>query len=134
MVADYQNLDLSLDYHPMALLRQHPELRHCYPAGQLSTVPHKRFITIAGLVTNRQRPATAGGVIFMTLEDESGLINVILWKSVVEAQRRVLLGSQLLKIKGALERHDGVTHVIAGRLIDCSHLLADIDVKSRNFR
>ena len=134
MVADYQNMSLSLDHHPMSLLRDRAEIRYCYHSGQLCDVPNKKLITIAGLVTNRQRPSTAGGVIFMTLEDEFGMMNVVVWQSVVESQRKILLGSQLLKIKGVLERSDeGVTHIIAGRLINATHLLDSVRIKARNF-
>ena len=82
----------------------------------------------------RQRPQTASGVIFVTLEDEFGMINVVVWHDLAERQRRVLVQSQLLRIDGHLETVDGVRHLIAGRLIDLTQLLTGLDIRSRDFR
>ncbi len=82
----------------------------------------------------RQRPQTASGVIFVTLEDEFGMINVVVWHDLAERQRRVLVQSQLLRIDGHLETVDGVRHLIAGRLIDLTLLLTGLDIRSRDFR
>ena len=81
----------------------------------------------------RQRPQTASGVIFVTLEDEFGLVNVVVWHDLAERQRRVLVQSQMLRIDGHLETQDGVRHVIAGRLTDMTELLTGLDVRSRDF-
>lgn len=81
----------------------------------------------------RQRPQTASGVIFVTLEDEFGLVNVVVWHDLAERQRRVLVQSQMLQIDGHLETVDGVRHVIAGRLTDMTALLTGLDIRSRDF-
>ena len=133
VMEDYRHLGLSLKQHPIALLRHHPELRHCKLAAQLTELGHRRFVQIAGIVTGRQRPATATGVVFITLEDESGNSNVVVWKNLVERQRATLLGARLLKVKGVVERDKKVIHVIAGELIDLSHLLGDLSLASRDF-
>lgn len=89
---------------------------------------------MAGLVIGRQRPQTASGVIFVTLEDEFGMINVIVWHDLAERQRRVLLNARLLRVDGNLEVASGVRHVIAGRLSDLTPLLTGLDVRSRDFQ
>ena len=89
---------------------------------------------MAGLVTLRQRPQTAGGVTFLTLEDEGGLFNIVVWQRIAERQRRVLLESRLLSVSGRLERVDGVQHIIAERLQDYTHLFDALDSRSRDFR
>ena len=81
----------------------------------------------------RQRPGTASGVTFVTLEDETGILNVVIWKDLFERQRRVLLESQVLGVDGILESASGVTHLIAKRLCGLDHLLGTVDVKSRDF-
>ena len=131
---DYAYLGLSLRRHPLALLRhQHNALQRCKTAAQLPAIGHKRFVQVAGLVTGRQRPMTASGVIFLTLEDETGNVNVIIWKSVAERQRTPLMSARLLKIKGTVEKEGSVIHVIAGHLQSCDHLLGSLAVHSRDF-
>ena len=94
---------------------------------------NRRFIRTAGLVTCRQRPGTASGVVFLTLEDETGNINVVVWPGVQERFRAALMTAQLLLIKGTVESRDGVIHVIASALYDHSHALSRLAVKSRDF-
>jgi error-prone DNA polymerase len=94
---------------------------------------HKQPIYAAGIVTCRQRPGTASGVIFVTLEDETGNINVIVWNSLIERQRRELLGSTLLGVHGIVERKGEVVHLVAGKLVDHSHLLGSLRIGSRDF-
>ena len=131
---DYAHLGLSLRRHPLALLRQqHKSLQRCKTAAQLPSIGHKRFVQVAGLVTGRQRPMTASGVIFLTLEDETGNVNVIIWKRVAERQRTPLLRARLLRIKGTVEKEGSVIHVIAGHLQDCDDLLGSLAVHSRDF-
>lgn len=86
------------------------------------------------MVTTRQRPGTASGVTFVTLEDETGNVNVVVWKDTARAQRQALLNARLLKVTGHLEREGSVIHVIAGRLEDLSGLWAELGVPSRDFR
>jgi len=122
--ADYSATGVSLGRHPMAILRERIELiQRCKRQSDLTSMGHKRFIRVAGLVTGRQRPGTASGVIFLTLEDETGNINVVVWTSVQERCREALLKGRLLVVKGVLETDGSVVHVIAQELIDCSEWL-----------
>ncbi|PCI46319.1 MAG: error-prone DNA polymerase, partial [Moraxellaceae bacterium] len=131
---DHAHLGLSLRRHPLALLRdQHKILQRCKTAAQLPSIGHKRFVQVAGLVTGRQRPMTASGVIFLTLEDETGNVNVIIWRSVAERQRTPLMSARLLKVKGTVEKEGSVIHVIAGHLQSCDELLGSLAVHSRDF-
>ena len=97
-------------------------------------MPHGRSVAFAGLVTLRQRPETASGVTFLTLEDEEGLVNVVVWRQIAEEQRRPLLESRLLAVEGRLESQDGVQHLIAKRLTNLTTMLGPLSVSSRDFR
>ena len=96
-------------------------------------MPGRDFVRAAGLVTCRQRPQTASGVTFLTLEDEFGLINVVVWRDLAERQRRALVDARLLQVDGRLESKDGVRHLIARHLTDLSAWLGELDVRSRDF-
>ena len=133
LLTDYATFGTTLGPHPLALLRQRLKAKRCRSSRELGAVEHGRPVSVAGLVIGRQRPQTASGVIFVTLEDEFGMVNVVVWHDLAERQRRVLLQSRLLRIDGHLESADGVRHVIAGRLVDLSPLLTGLDVKSRDF-
>ncbi|XLY86223.1 error-prone DNA polymerase [Ectopseudomonas mendocina] len=133
LLTDYATLGTTLGPHPLALLRQALRARRCRSSRDLQAVEHGRPVSVAGLVIGRQRPQTASGVIFVTLEDEFGLVNVVVWHDLAERQRRVLVQSQLLRIDGHLETQDGVRHVIAGRLTDMTELLTGLDIRSRDF-
>ena len=109
----------------MTLLREHPELRGFRRAVDLEECRTGQMIRIAGVVTGRQRPGTASGVVFLTLEDETGNTNMVIWASVMERFRAVLLQGQLLKFKGVVEREGCVIHVVAGHVENASHLLED---------
>ncbi|MDH4275424.1 MAG: OB-fold nucleic acid binding domain-containing protein, partial [Gammaproteobacteria bacterium] len=102
-------------------------------ALETKNIPHGRSVRVAGLVIGRQRPGTASGVTFVTLEDETGMVNVVVWRALAERQRRELLTAQLLIVHGVLERDGEVVHVIAGRLHDASAWLGDLLVASRDF-
>ncbi|MBW8355729.1 MAG: error-prone DNA polymerase [Pseudomonas sp.] len=132
--ADYHSLGTTLGPHPLALLRAQLKARRCRSSRELPEVEHGRSVSVAGLVTGRQRPGTASGVTFVTLEDEFGNVNVVVWRDLAERQRRILVGSQLLKVDGTLETVGEVRHLIAGRLTDLSPLLDGISVRSRDFR
>ncbi|AHL75112.1 DNA polymerase [Stutzerimonas stutzeri] len=134
LVTDYATLGTTLGPHPLALLRDQLRSRRCRSSRELATIEHGRPVSVAGLVIGRQRPQTASGVIFVTLEDEFGMINVVVWRDLAERQRRVLIQSQLLRIDGHLESANGVRHVIAGRLSDLTPLLTGLDVRSRDFQ
>jgi len=134
IVADYGSLGLSLRRHPLALLRKRLEARGIVPTEMLWDLPTGRRVTTAGLVITRQRPGSASGVTFVTMEDETGHVNLIVWKRVAEEQRAALLGSRLLEVRGALQREGDVLHVIAQRLTDLSALLGELAFESRDFR
>jgi error-prone DNA polymerase len=134
LLADYNSVGTTLGPHPLALLRGELKARRCRSSKELMDVEHGRPVSVAGLVTGRQRPGTASGVTFVTLEDEFGNVNVIVWRDLAERQRKVLVGSQLLKVDGRWEKEGEVRHLIAGRLSDLSPLLDGISVRSRDFR
>ena len=121
VMADYASLRMSLRCHPMALLRG--GFGGATPAKELTSVDNDSRITTVGLVLARQRPGTAKGVIFATLEDETGVANIIVWPKTFERFRRIVLTARLLKVTGRLQREGIVTHLIAERLEDCSPLL-----------
>ncbi len=133
LVADYASLGLSLGRHPLALLRDRLRRDRLLTAAELSRLPHGRLARAAGLVINRQRPGTASGVTFLTLEDETGHVNVVVWRDLAERQRRELLGARLLAVYGTLERQGEVAHLIAGHLRDLTPLLGDLVTHSRDF-
>jgi len=133
ILADYASLGLTLGRHPLALLRPRLKKLSMITAQDLSTTPSGTPVHVAGLVTCRQHPGTAKGVIFVTLEDETGQINVVVWERLAQKQRRPLLGARLLGVDGILERESGVTHLIAERLTDHSALIGDLLTHSRDF-
>jgi error-prone DNA polymerase len=135
LVEDYASTGLSIDLHPIALLSQANLLPKFYLANTLATVPHQTLVSVVGVVTGKQSPGTAAGVTFITLEDHTGNINVVVWQSSAREQKKAYMNAKILQIKGILERGDGdVIHIIAGRLIDQTHLLAQLDTKTREFR
>jgi error-prone DNA polymerase len=133
IVADYASLGLTLGRHPLALLRERLQRQRMFTAAELKALPHGRLARVTGLVTGRQRPGTASGVTFVTLEDETGMINVIVWRDLAERQRKELLRSSLLTVFGTLEREGEVVHLIAGRLHDQTALLGNLVTRSRDF-
>ncbi|TPG51088.1 error-prone DNA polymerase [Rhodanobacter glycinis] len=132
-LADYARVGLSLGPHPMRQVRSRLRAARCIDAKALRIRPHHSHVRVAGIVTSRQQPQTASGVTFLTLEDECGLVNVIVWRHVAEAQRRVLLEARLLAVEGQWENVEGVSHLIAHRLMDMSPLLGALDARSRDF-
>ena len=119
---DYANLRLTLRCHPLALLR--PRLaRRVIEAARLAEIDDGRRVEVAGLVLVRQRPGTASGVIFVTIEDESGVANLVVWPAVFERFRRVVLGAQLMAVRGKVQKEGLVIHVVADTLIDRTDLL-----------
>ncbi len=134
VLADYRSTGLSLTQHPVGLLRSQLAAFKVLPADVLRDFPSGRLARASGIVTHRQRPETAKGVVFVTLEDETGSVNVIVWPNVVEAQRRALLASTLLTVYGVWQREGEVRHLVAKQLVDHSALLQGLATKSRNFR
>ena len=123
VVEDYATLRMSLRCHPLALLRPELETHAVVPCARLANLAPERPGTVAGLVLARQRPGTAKGVIFMTLEDETGIANLIVWADVFERFRRTVVSARLLICTGRLQREGLVIHIIANRLEDCSERL-----------
>jgi error-prone DNA polymerase len=133
VLADYSSTGLTLGPHPLLLLRERLASEHILRAADLRDTRDGTKVRVAGIVLMRQHPASANGVIFMTIEDETGSINLIVWQSVADEQRRPLLESRLLEVQGELQHQHGVMHVIAGRLIDRSALIGELLARSRDF-
>jgi len=131
--ADYRSLGLTLAPHPLSLLREQLRTRRMLGSQELHERRHGSQVHAAGLVTGRQRPATANGTIFVTLEDEHGMVNVIVWQKLAARRRKVLLGARLLGVRGRWERVDGVEHLIASDLQDLSPMLGGLRTGSRDF-
>jgi error-prone DNA polymerase len=131
MLDDYRYLGLTLGGHPLALLRADEALQgylaRCHSAAELERCRHGQFVRVIGLVTGRQRPGTASGVLFVTLEDDTGNVNLVVWSSVLEQFRPALLQGQLLRVKGVVEREQEVIHVVAGYVEDMTSLLQRLD-------
>jgi error-prone DNA polymerase len=134
IVADYRNVGLTLERHPMHLIRHRLDRYRYLQADRLPGIATGRTIGVAGLVITKQRPGTASGVTFVTLEDETGHINLIVWKQVAEQYRAALLNARLMGVRGELQIEGKVIHVIARQLIDHTEMLGDLEVKSRDFR
>lgn len=132
IVADYSSVGLTLGRHPMALLRERLRKR-LLSAADLECVADGKWVRTAGIVLMRQRPQSASGVTFLTLEDETGQVNLLVWESVGQKQRRALVESRLLEVYGELQREEGITHLIARELIDRSALLGELLTRSRDF-
>jgi error-prone DNA polymerase len=134
IVADYKSMRMTLRRHPMALLRHRFESCRTLSAGEILKCRNDEFVHTAGIVITRQRPGSANGVFFVTLEDETGYVNIIVWEGVAMRQRRVLLEAVLLRVSGTVQRQGDVLHVIATQLADWSELLGELSTTTRNFR
>ncbi len=138
VLADYRATGLSLAQHPLALLRSQLAVFKVLPANVLRHFPNGRLARASGIVTHRQRPETAKGVVFVTLEDETGSVNVIVWPAVADAQRKPLLASTLLTVYGIWQcaglGDSAVRHLVARTLVDHSTVLQGLATHSRNFR
>ncbi|MES2582179.1 MAG: error-prone DNA polymerase [Pseudomonadota bacterium] len=137
VVFDYASLGLTLRSHPLALMRGELMQKKLLTAAQMANLPHGRLVRACGLVTMRQRPQTAKGVIFITLEDETGSVNVIVWKAVRERFRQEVYRSRLLMVYGEWQRDEesggNVRHVIAKTLVDLTPMLGNLSTTSRDF-
>ena len=133
IVADYATIGLTLRRHPLALLREKLGKHRIRTAAEVAQSRNGQLIRAAGIVTCRQRPATASGVIFVTLEDETGYVNLIVWNDLAERQRRELLASRLLAVSGEVQREGRVVHVLARRLEDLSPMLGRLSTSSHDF-
>lgn len=133
IVADYDSLSLTLSRHPLALLRPRLDALGVLPARALGDKLRDQVVRVAGLVISRQRPGTASGVVFMTLEDETGPANVIVWRKVMDMHRRQILGTRLVIVRGLVQHEDNVTHLIAQQVEDVSGWVGELSLKPRNF-
>jgi len=134
ILGDYRSQGLTLGRHPLALLRPALLAKRFLPAEVLNTFSNNQLARGAGIVTGRQRPGTAKGVLFVTIEDETGYVNVIVWPDLVEKYRREVLGSSLLGVYGVWQQEGIVRHLVARRLVDLSHLLGRLPTASRDFQ
>ena len=134
IVADYKSVGLTLERHPMHLIRHRLDRYQYVKAASLPGMPTESRVSVAGLVITKQRPGTASGVTFVTLEDETGHINLVVWKHIAERDRAALLNARLMGVRGELQIEGKVIHVIARQLIDHTEMLGDLEVKSRDFR
>ncbi len=134
---DYASLGLTLRSHPLQILREQLSKKKLLTAAQMRDYPSGRLVRACGIVTMRQRPQTAKGVVFVTLEDETGSVNVIVWKAVKEQFRQEVYQSRLLAVYGVWQRDEEsggeVRHVIAKRLVDLTHMLGELATTSRDF-
>ena len=126
VVHDYRSLQLSLKAHPVSFLRERLDARHTLKCADLENARPGSWVEVAGLVLVRQRPGTASGVIFSTLEDETGVANIVIWSKVFEQNRRIVLGSRLMAVRGRLQREGLVIHVVAETFTDMTPYLVEI--------
>jgi error-prone DNA polymerase len=133
VVADYRAVGLTLRRHPLAIIRPSLRAKRLATAEEVAASRHGQWIRTSGLVTCRQRPSTASGVLFVTLEDETGYVNLVVWSHLVEANRRALLGSRLLGVAGPVQKQGLVVHVIPQRFADLSGLLGGLRTSSHDF-
>ena len=134
IVADYRALGFTLARHPLALLRALLEGDGWLTAVEVAALPDGAPVRTGGIVVTRQRPGSAGGVIFVTLEDETGYVNLVVWSRIADAHRKAMLGARLLGVRGHLQREGDVRHVVVDALEDRSALLGSLNTKARSFR
>lgn len=134
MLADYRATGSSLEHHPISFLRKQLAPYKIKQVEELRTYPNGRLARACGIVTHRQRPATAHGTVFLNLEDETGNVNVIVWNSLAEEQRQVLRNAQIMGVFGIWQREGEVCNLVARRLVDYTHLLAQLQTPSRDFK
>jgi len=134
IIADYRSVGLTLERHPLHLVRHRLDRYRYVQASCLPELANGCGISVAGLVITKQRPGTASGVTFVTLEDETGHVNLVVWKHVADRDRAALLNARLMGVRGELQIEGKVIHVIARQLVDHTEMLGDLEVKSRDFR
>jgi error-prone DNA polymerase len=123
---DYRTTSLSLKAHPVGFFRGELDRMGVVPAERLRTLRDRRRLSVGGLVLVRQRPGTAKGVVFLTLEDETGIANIVVWRDAFEANRRLVMGSAFLVVHGQLQREGEVIHLVAEKFTDLSHRLSEM--------
>jgi error-prone DNA polymerase len=133
LYADYASTGLTLGRHPVSFIRGELRRRRVRTATELLGLAHGTRARACGLVTMRQRPMTASGTIFLTLEDETGHVNVVIWPRLWERQRAIVLGASLIAVDGVMESDGDVYHLIASRVHDFEHLAPGLQTRSRDF-
>ena len=131
VVNDYQTLRLSLKAHPMSFLRAQLSGERVAACGALRGLKDGAWVAVAGLVLVRQRPGSAKGVVFMTIEDETGVANAVVWPNMLERYRKVVMQARLILIRGRIQRHEDIIHVVSARLEDLSGRLAELTEDGR---
>jgi error-prone DNA polymerase len=126
VIADYQTVRVSLKGHPMEFLRASLRREGVLSCADATGQGNGRFVKCAGVVLVRQRPGSANGVVFMTIEDETGVANIVVWPKVMDKFRKEVMGARLVLIEGRIQSSDGVVHLVANRLTDRSHDLASL--------
>jgi error-prone DNA polymerase len=133
VMIDYSTTGLSLKKHPVSLVREELSKQKILTAAQLMQTPHGRWVRVAGLVLIRQRPGTASGIVFETLEDETGIINLIVKPDIYDYYRSAARHAALLRADGYVQRSGQIVHIMAKRLHDLSHLIQGYEMRSRDF-
>ncbi|MEM7613019.1 MAG: error-prone DNA polymerase [Pseudomonadota bacterium] len=133
VVADYRHVGLTLGRHPMQMLRDWFDKRGFVSAGALADLDNNASVLIAGIVVTRQRPGSAGGVNFVTLEDETGYSNLVIWKDLAQRQRKTLIGARLMGVSGKVQKQGKVIHVVVSEMYDYNTLLGKLATQSRDF-
>jgi error-prone DNA polymerase len=126
VVEDYGSTGVSLRQHPLAFLREELAIAGYRRCSDLATLPDARRIAVAGLVLVRQRPGSASGVMFITIEDEAGIANLVVWPSLFEQYRRVVLSARMIGVEGRVQCQGEVIHLVAERLVDLGELLRSV--------
>mgnify|MGYP001952286878 FL=1 len=134
IIADYASTGLTLQRHPLALLRPRLRKMNLSTALEMKGFADRKIARTTGIVTMRQRPPTAKGTMFVTLEDETGITNVIIWPDLVDKQRKEILNAQLMTVYGIWQSKDDVRHLVAKRIVDHSELLGELSISSRDFQ
>jgi error-prone DNA polymerase len=134
IIADYASTGLTLQRHPLALLRPRLKQMNLSTALEMKGFADRKLARTTGIVTMRQRPPTAKGTMFVTLEDETGITNVIIWPDLVDKQRKEILNAQLMTVYGIWQSRDDVRHLVAKRIVDHSHFLGELSISSRDFQ
>ena len=132
VVADYARTSLSIKAHPVSFLRGKLDLLHVVPTEKLVLIKNDMPVKVCGLITVRQRPGTSKGVLFVTIEDDTGFANIVVWSNVFEKYRKEILRSKLFMVAGKVQVEGEVIHVIAERCFDMSALLKDLTAEEEN--
>ena len=133
VVEDYGHVGLTLRRHPLSFLRSDLSRRRIVTCANAVASRDRRWVDVAGLVLVRQRPGSAKGVMFMTIEDETGVANIVIWQTVFEQYRRIVLGSRMIGIRGRIQREGDVVHLVAQHLMDFSAALASVGSREAGF-